>query len=347
MRVSSSMRRFALPGALAVMAGAAVVLAGTSYFRHRPAKLLLAPMIGLDICLATSAHSTLGAPANAELAQSCSGPQGSAAALVESTLAALQPPGSNASGYELGYTLNVPLLTLFKEQRRRLGDRQGVAGTRGAHPARYRASGHPVPLFHALRPETRRSKPRSRPTRPTSAGHPQGPLPKDTFYGADIYNWSLASTRTAITARRVQAAQAVLREICKLEPRHIREDQGHHLAGGTAPPVPQLTRRAWASRRLIWCSDYSDVSKAGFRKFLEELFRHHRQPERHHRHQLDLVSTQVEPPSKDMRTTPLRDFTEHIDSFAHGIAADFRMGVRSGSDRPRAAPWCGSTATAI
>lgn len=53
-------------------------------------RMLLAPMIGaIDTCIATPE----GSPSHPmdDLARSCGGPQGSAAALVESTLSTLQP----------------------------------------------------------------------------------------------------------------------------------------------------------------------------------------------------------------------------------------------------------------
>lgn len=316
MRVSSSMRRFALPGALAVMAGAAVVLAGTSYFRHRPAKLLLAPMIGLDICLATSAHSTLGAPANGEQAQSCSGPGGSAAALVESTLAALRPPGSNASDYELGYTLNVPLLRLFKE---RDGDWVIDKELLGRVVRTLRDTERPaiLYLFSTHFGQDAPIEPSLAADSSNLSQTPAGLLPKDTFYGADIYNWSLASTRTAISARRVQAAQALLQEICKLEPRHIEKIRGITLLGELHHLYPDYQAgMGFAPPYLV--SDYSDVSKAGFRKLLESHFGTIANLNATLGTRL-LSFQQIDPPSKDIRSTPLRHFTEHIDSFAHGF----------------------------
>jgi len=105
-------------------AAAAIVAAGLVFgavrFWHRPAppRLLLAPMIGLDICLTPSADPAADAQTMNELAQACLGPQGSARELVEWTLAGLQKPGTAAKSdrYELGYTLKVPLLKLFKER---------------------------------------------------------------------------------------------------------------------------------------------------------------------------------------------------------------------------------------
>ena len=316
MTVSSSRRRIALRGALAVMAGAALVLAGTIYFHHGPARMLLAPMIGLDVCFSPTDRASAGKPTDAELLKSCSGPQGSAAPLVESTLAGLQPLGSSSPDYELGYTLNVPLLKLFKEQdgdwvidKELLGrvvrtlrdtDRPAILYLFSTH------FGQSAPIEAALAAD------------PANLGWtPQGPLPNGIFYGADIYNWSLAGTRTAITARRVQAAQAVLSEICKLEPRHIQKIRGITLLGELHHLFPNYEKSMGFEPPYL-VSDYSETSKAGFRRFLESYFGTIAS--------LDAAIgtswtsfAQVDPPSKDIRTTPLRDFTEHIDSFAHGV----------------------------
>ena len=315
MRVSQSMRRFAMPGALAATVCVALILAGAAYFHYRPAPLLLAPMIGLDTCLSPSGEAPVAGQPDREPAQSCSGPGGSAAALVESTLSALQPSGARHSPYELGYTLNVPLLKLFKE---RDGDWVIDRELLGRVVRTLRDTERPVILYlfsthfgqGAPIEEALAADPAN------LAWTAQGPLPKGSFYGAEIYNWSLAGTRTAITARRVQAAQAVLREICKLEPRHAAKIRGITLLGELHHLFPNYDRgMGFVPPYLV--SDYSEVSKADFRRFLE---RHHRTIEKLNA----AIGTrwtsfqQIEPPSRDLRTTPLRDFTEHIDSFAHG-----------------------------
>ena len=146
---------------------------------------------------------------------------------------------------------------------------------------------------------------------------PAGPLPKDTYYGTAIYNWSVANTRTAITrptnpGRRrrdpgdLQAGAAA-----------DRKDQGRHAAGRSAPAVSPTSSRAWASRRPISCRTTARFRRSVFAMFLAELFRHHRALNARFGSSWSSFD-QVEPPSKDVRTTPLRDVTEHIDSFAHG-----------------------------
>jgi len=75
--------------------------------------MLIAPsVLGVDDCIAPpdGATAAQGAPA-----RSCTGENGSAAALVESALQRLQPiPPEADVGFPLGYTLTVPLLRLFR-----------------------------------------------------------------------------------------------------------------------------------------------------------------------------------------------------------------------------------------
>lgn len=95
-----------------LLALALVATAGTLAWKAqpwvRPSPLVLAPMIGgLDACL--QGHALEGqAPPPAD----CTGPQGSAAALIEATLQGL----GNAPSPQLalGYTLKVPLLDFLR-----------------------------------------------------------------------------------------------------------------------------------------------------------------------------------------------------------------------------------------
>ena len=76
-------------------AGLVLLSSHTSGEARKTGSMLLAPMIGvIDPCVAAQADST--PPGMEDLARSCTQPEGSAAALVESTLSALQPHGSAA-----------------------------------------------------------------------------------------------------------------------------------------------------------------------------------------------------------------------------------------------------------
>lgn len=292
---------------------AALFQAALLSVRGAPTRLLLAPMIGvIEPCILSADPAT--AVGDAALAKSCSGPEGSAGALVESTLSALSP-GAVSPNYELGYTLPVPLLKLFKASAsgwaidsdavgrivRTLRDtnRPAIVYLFSTH------FGVDAPIEESLNADPR-----------NLSASAAGPLPRGTYYSAPIYNWSFATTRTDITARRVQAARAVLDEICKLAPRDIAKIKGVTLLGELHHLFPGFEGGMGFSTNYQ-VSDYSEASREGFKAFLKRTY-----------HSIDQVNQvagtrwtsfdEVEPPSKDVRTTPLRGFAEHIDSFAHG-----------------------------
>lgn len=308
-------RRNALLIACALIAVFVLAMASVLYFRDRPARLLLAPMMALDACFSPRGKSPADAQTDKELAESCNGPEGSASALIESTLSGLQRPGQNSADYELGYTLNFPLLKLFKEQD---GDWVIDKDLLGRFVRTLRDNNRPaiVYLFSTHFGE-------DAPIEEALAADPanlswtvNGPLRTGVYYSAPIYNWSFASTRTAITARRIQAAEAVLGEICKLEPRHLKKIRGITLLGETHHLFPDF-EAGMGFKPPYLITDYSETSKAGFRAFLLKYFvtiENFNESVGTSWKSFDEVGV----PSKDIRTTPLRDFTEHIDAYAHG-----------------------------
>lgn len=277
--------------------------------------MLLAPMIGvIDACVAAPAGST--PPGMEDLARSCTGPEGSAAALVESTLSALQPRGSAAGPYPLGYTLPVPLLQLFRQG----GDGGWTLDSDlvGRLVRTVRDTDRPLILYLF---STHFST--GAPLEKALAGNPanlaqtrDGPLPQGSYYGAPVYHWTFASTETELTARRVQATQALLDEMCRLPPRDLAKIQGVTLLGELHHLFPDFEAgMGFAAPYRV--TDYSPQSVAGFRRFLQKEFK-----------RIELLNRvlgahyasfdDVDPPAKDIRTEPLQHYTEHIDSFAHG-----------------------------
>lgn len=307
-------RHFAL---LATVCGVLAIAGLTHIARSNPnlksTKLFLAPMIGvIETCILLQEPS-VGARTDG-VTKTCTGPQGSAAALVESTLSALAVP-SSLHRYQLGYTLQVPLLKLFRPS----GDGwvlDNVAVERLVRTIRdtdrpaivYLFSTHfgvNAPIERALEADTR-----------NLSETQKGPLLHDRYYSVDIFNWTFASTETAITRRRLEAAKAVIAGICKLEPRHIAKLKGVTLLGELHHVFPGFERGMGFNAPYL-VSDYSEPSKRGFREFLKTRYDSIEQLNQ----ALGTEWTsfdQVNPPSKDIRTMPLRNFSEHIDSFAHG-----------------------------
>lgn len=297
--------------------------AGASWFSralphpHRPTQpMLLAPMMGVvDTCLTLRAAPPSATPEQAALTAQCTGPTGSAAALIESTLKQLHPGSEAAAAYPLGYTLPVPLLQLFRAEG---GDwvidtervQRVVRTVQGnARPlvlylfSTHFSAGAPLEAALARNPDN-------------LAATRDGPLPIDSYYGDPVYPWTFARTDTEITTRRVQAAQALLAALCELPDADRAKVRAitllgelHHLfpdfqAGmGFAPPYR--------------VTDYSAASIQGFQRFLQTQWRDVAQLNRALGSDYADFSA-VHAPSRDIRSEPLQRFTEHMDSYAHG-----------------------------
>lgn len=278
-------------------------------------RMLLAPMIGaIDTCIATPE----GSPSHPmdDLARSCGGPQGSAAALVESTLSTLQPQTGGQGRYPLGYTLPVPLLKLFHQNPHGQWEIDGRLINRLVRTIRdterplilYLFSTHfsaDAPLEQVLAQDSR-----------NLAQTRDGPLGQSSYYGAPLYNWSFASTQNELTERRVQAARAVLGTVCQLPAHDIAKVRGVTLLGELHHLFPNFEGgMGFAPPYRV--TDYSPHSVTAFRSFLRQEFQ---SIEKFNRAMgADYASfDQVAPPSKDIRTEPLQRYTEHIDSFAQG-----------------------------
>ena len=316
--------------ACAALAAGAGGLALLAKHHNTPPKhtgpMLLAPMFGtFDTCIATPTATPSAGAGNAAtartqdgartLAETCTGPNGSAAALVESTLSALQPPERAQGPYPLGYTLAVPLLQLFRatEQGWALDTEriQRLART-------VRDTQRPLILYlFSTHFATDAPLEKSLATDPANLAQTRdGPMPTSQYYGAPLYNWTLARTDTPLSAYRVQATQALLTEMCRLPAQDIAKIRGVTLLGELHHLFPDFESGMGfgGSYRV---TDYSPASVAGFQQFLRQEFQH---IDRLNRRLGANYATfaEVQPPSRDIRTEPLQRYTEHIDSFAHG-----------------------------
>lgn len=270
-------------------------------------------MVGvIDTCV-LGPQSAAQAPVS--LVQRCTEPQGSAAALVESTLAQLQPRGQASGGFPLGYTLPVPLLQLFRQQE----DDWAIDVERVQRLVRtvqeterplilYLFSTHfaaqaPIEEYLARNPAN-------------LAQTRDGPLPVSTYYGDPVYPWTFATTQTEITERRVQAAQALLGALCRLPERDLAKIRGVTLLGELHHLFPDF-QAGMGFGPTYRVTDYSPASVTGFQQSLQAQFRSIGQLNRVLGARYAAFS-EVQPPSRDIRTEPLQRYTEHIDAYAHG-----------------------------
>ena len=276
--------------------------------------LLLAPMIGvIDSCVLEPRTNATAIPA--DLRASCSGPDGSAAALLEATLSPLQPQGSTAAAYTLGYTLPVPLLQLFRQN----SDGWEIDQDTVERLARtVRDTDRPLILYlFSTHFATDAPLEKELALNPANLAQTRdGPLAQSRYYDSAINNWSLASTQTELTARRVQATQAVLEAMCRLPRPDIAKIKGVTLLGELHHLFPDF-EAGMGFDAPYRVTDYSPTSVAGFQVFLQQQFGRIEQLNRVLGADYAAFDA-VQPPSRDIRTEPLQRFTEHIDSFAHG-----------------------------
>ena len=290
----------------------------------RHAQLTLAPMVGgLDPCLQNMP--------SASLPDSCLGPEGSAAPLVEAALARLGDVKS--PDLALGYTLKAPLLDFLRadgaDWKVDTGAVQRLANTiRDVHRpvvlylfSTHFESGAPVEQALASDPAN-------------LAYSPKGPLPVDSYYGTRIYPWSAARTDNEISRRREQVMAAISTAVCRLPEEAQARILGVTLLGEVHQLFPKF-QSGMGFTHPYEVSDYSPASIAGFRDYLAQRFG-----------QVEKLNSTlgsafadwnaVYPPDRDIRQEPLQHYWQHIDSFAHGSlpvsgwvapAADARAGL--------------------
>lgn len=278
-------------------------------------RLLLAPMIGqIEPCVRQTALPPEHVIDPAFVA--CASDAGSAAQVIDHTLSLLGPRISANGRYELGYTLNVPLLKYLVLRDGQWGLDQAAIDRTVRTIAQsdrrlvlYLFSTH----FSAFAP-----------IEPVLAADPaniaqssQGPIELGKHYGMDVYPWSIARTDNSLTMFRMKVIQAFIDAICA-QPAPVRD----HLAaitllGEVHHMFPDFEAgMGFEGKYLV--SDYSPASIAGFRTFLKSKF------ENVNALNLALQGApyasfdEVFPPSKDIRRETLKHFWEHIDAYAGG-----------------------------
>lgn len=273
-------------------------------------RLQLLPMIGaLDNCLfAPSPHASV---------RPCGENPDSAARLIESTLQSLGPQLSRNGQYEVGYALNVPLLRMFQPDA--LGQwRVDTAAARRVAKTIDDLQ-RPVVLYFFSTHfavggelEAELSQDANNLARTQT-----GPLSKDKYYNLDIYPWSVARVDNTLTKFRMEAMQAVLNEVCKLNFTSRSRVAGVTVLGEVHQLFPGFeSGMGFASDYRI--TDYSDVSRASFQAYLKKKFGNI--------DALNQVLTsdylhfeEIRPPALDIRKDKLVRYHDHVDAYAAGV----------------------------
>ena len=290
----------------------AVGLASTRGPRLPP--MLIAPMVGnLDDCLLQDAVSVKLPSAFRPRPASCNGNDGSAAALLAQTLNPLEPHGGQP--FQLGYTLNVPLLRML--QRGASGGWQ-VDRERVARMVRTLAQTERPAIVYLFATHFGVDAPVEVDLMrdPANVTHTQhGPLPADGYLDYSIYPWSLARTDNGITRARDAVIAEFARQLCAA-PEALQRVAGITMLGELHQLFPKFeTGMGFESPYEI--GDYSDASVRAFRRHLIKQLGD--VTELNRRLGSDFARfDDVLPPRLDIRQHTLRNYFEHIDAYAHG-----------------------------
>ena len=300
---------------LTFLAIATVLVFFVFQFKNSQGKLLIAPMVGgLDFCFFEKNNLKNRSPSE-KYTSLCMQDKDSPSALIEKTLQKISE-NKKSEKYELGYTLYVPLLKLFKpnesifeinkEAVKRVAD---TIGNTKRSVVLYLFSDH----FSVGSPlESILSK---------KAGNiletKNGKLAIDKYYGENIYPWSFTNKKNDITHLREIAFNAVLDEVCKLPAKAIDRIAGVTMLGELHHMFPDFQGGMGFSGDYL-ITDYSQHSIEGFQDFLASRYisiaNFNKKFGTNYQRFKD-----VSPPSKNIRNERLNTYFEHIDAYAHGI----------------------------
>lgn len=273
----------------------------------------MVPMMNVSACLLEAGKAELSDAS--DWRQPCRGAEASAAQLVESTLHSLKPTSQDPLNWELGYTLQVPLLSMLQAtggewQVNRLAIESIVRTVRdNPRPLVLYLFGTHFSVNSPIEPPLAQD--------PDNVAQTQlGPMSTDTYYGQPIYPWSVARTDNSITRYRVKVVQAVVEALCTLPDSARSRIRGVTLLGEVHQLFPNFeSGMGYGGPYLV--SDYSPASAFEFRRYLQGRFVSISAFNQH----VDSDYTSfddVVPPGKDIRRDRLNRYQEHIDSFASG-----------------------------
>jgi len=277
-------------------------------------RLLLSPLLGnMEACLVQDGLREDFSKEFQQIPASCLGPQGSAAEMVKATLQRLGRPQGEL---DLGYTLSVPLLRYVQWN----GQAWEVRGEALDRVVRTVAQAHrPVVLYlfathfevHSKAEERLAADPAN------LAWTPKGPLPLDSYLGARIFPWSVARQDNEVTRVRKLAVDALAERMCAAGDAAMHQLRALTVLGETHQLFPGFEAGMGFAAEGYAVTDYSPASVAGFHAFLRQRYGDIARLNAHLKSGFASFDA-VEPPSRNIRSEPLQNFFQHIDSYAAG-----------------------------
>jgi hypothetical protein len=270
---------------------------------------------GLNACILKKKELAQYFP-NTIYTKACLEDETSASVLVERSLGNISKNTEPVGNFQLGYTLNVPLLHLFELQGEELKINKDAVN-RIAKTIKnvdrpvvlYLFSDHfevdsPVENALAKNPDN-------------LLFSKNGPMPVDSYYGSKVYPWAFTNVNNQVTHLREVAVNAVLDRVCYLPRRIQQRVVGVTLLGELHHMFPDFQGGMGFGGDYV-ISDYSAISVRDFRRYLSSRYV-----------SIDKLNAvlgssfsgfdEINPPAKDIRKESLNNYWEHMDAYAHGI----------------------------
>jgi len=146
---------------------------------------------------------------------------------------------------------------------------------------------------------------------------PKGPLPLDSYLGARIFPWSVARQDNEVTRVRKLVVDALAERMCAAGDAAMHQLRALTVLGETHQLFPGFEAGMGFAAEGYAVTDYSPASVAGFHAFLRQRYGDIARLNAHLKSGFASFDA-VEPPSRNIRSEPLQNFFQHIDSYAAG-----------------------------
>lgn len=277
--------------------------------------LVIAPMIqGADYCQQAAAEGVTPD----EAGEFCYTRKYTTSSRLESELSKIGPPRSPNGEVSLGYTLSIPLLRYFEKD----GSRWSFDHERLYYAlSTLREVNRPTVIYLFSTHFTTDKRPssleqelsRDPKNLMTFAG---GKIARDTYFNAAINPWTISNLEAPINQYRAIAIREVIKAVCELPAETRSRVVGFNLLGEIHHLFPNFFAGQGYESGMT-TTDYSPVSIYKFQSFLRSEFGTIDNANQRLQTSFKAFS-EIQPPSKDIKTDRLTDFSDHLDPYAHG-----------------------------
>jgi hypothetical protein len=280
------------------------------------ASLLIAPFLhGQYFCDEAVALNTVHTEEEAALFSASIGKN--AANRISATLDSLGPKVSPSGKYQLGYTLNVPLMRYFRKiEGRWVLDTDALKANLGTITDVDRPVVVYLSINHFTDANVELSAELARDTR-NLMWNRSGPMHPDDYFNNPIIAWTLSDQGAPINVMRRHVFSAAVDVISKLPANAQKRIAAVSVLGETHDLFPRLVGGPSFDIDPYNATDYSPVSVQGFRTWLMQKYSTIAALNR------DLAAdftsfAAINPPSKDIRRETLIILCEHVNIYYSG-----------------------------